>query len=130
MSLTPTQFRQIIDLCTPRMQTISERQALFDRAFFNAPFRTQINWEGPAATFVQHLLSVLLKHRYNGEHPLRALLLELKADCSPDLHPQIEALLPLIDALLPDAMLPSQLPQTLFLSYSRADDEPLRSDPQ
>ncbi len=122
--LTPAQFRQIVDLCAPHMQTVSARNSCLDRVFSNAPFRNQINWEGAAADFVPHLLRTLLNiHRYNGEHPLRTLLVWLKTQYGTDVQVQIDVLLPSIDALPEGATLPD-LPLTLFISYARADDEP------
>ncbi len=122
--LTPVQFRQIVDLCAPHMQTVSARNSCLDRVFSNAPFRNQINWEGATADFVPHLLRTLLNiHRYNGEHPLRTLLVWLKTQYGTDVQVQIDVLLPSIDALPEGATLPD-LPLTLFISYARADDEP------
>jgi hypothetical protein len=125
MSLTPAQYRQIIDLCAPHMQTTSTRQSCFDNAFTrNAAFRNDVNWEGATNTFLTHFVNLLLKvHRHNDVHPLRTLLETLKAEYGEDAQRQIDALLPLIDALPPDARLP-ELPFTIFLSYARADDEP------
>jgi tetratricopeptide (TPR) repeat protein len=121
--LTPAQFRQIVDLCAPHMQTSAERRAILSETFAQAPFQNDINWEGATSAYVPHLLRVLLKvHRYDGEHPLRTLLTHLKTRYSPDLHPHIDSLLPGVDALPPDAQFPD-LPHTVFLSYARADDE-------
>jgi tetratricopeptide (TPR) repeat protein len=123
MSLTPAQYRQIIDLCAPHMQTSFTRQSRFDTAFTqHAAFRNDINWEGATNTFLTHFVNLLLKvHRHNGAHPLRTLLETLKAEYGEDAQRQIDALLPLIDALPPDACLP-ELPFTIFLSYARDDD--------
>lgn len=122
--LTPVQFRQIVDLCAPHMQTVSARNSCFNLAFSNAPFRNQINWEGAPADFVPHLLRTLLNiHRYNGEHPLRTLLVSLKTQYGTDVQAQIDVLLPSIDALPEGVTLPD-LPLTLFISYARDDDEP------
>jgi len=123
VSLTPAQYRQIIDLCAPHMQTTSTRQSCFDNAFTrNAAFRNDVNWEGATNTFLTHFVNLLLEvHRHNGAHPLRTLLETLKAEYGEDAQRQIDALLPLIDALPPDARLP-ELPFTIFLSYARADD--------
>jgi hypothetical protein len=121
--LTPAQFRQIVDLCAPHMQTSSARMSAFSLAFADAPFRNSINWEGATNEFVPHLLRVLLTvHRYRDEHPLRALLTWLKTQYSADIQAQIDSLLPGVDALPPDAQFPV-LPHTVFLSYARADDE-------
>ena len=124
MTLTAAQFRQIVDLCAPHMQTTAARQTCFYGAFSNAPFHNQINWEGTTTDYVAHLLRTLLTlHRYNGEHPLRTLLVSLKSEYGEDIQAQIDALLPHIDALPEGSTLPA-LPLTLFLSYARADDEP------
>ncbi|MCS6871313.1 MAG: TIR domain-containing protein [Anaerolineae bacterium] len=123
--LTPAQFRQIVDLCAPHMQTTPERQTIFDETFLpTASFRNDINWEGATNTFVTHLLRVLHEkvHRHNGEHPWRTLLVRLKARYGSDLHAYIDSFLPLIDSLQPNEPLPG-LTLTLFLSYARADDE-------
>jgi hypothetical protein len=105
------------------MQTNAARQTRFNHAFSNAPFQNQINWEGTTADYVAHLLGVLLRlHRYNDEHPLRTLLVSLKAVYGEAIQAQIDALLPHIDALPEGSSLPAL--QTLFLSYARADDEP------
>ncbi len=124
MPLTAAQFRQIVDLCAPHMQTVAARNSCFSLAFSNAPFRNQINWEGATTDYLTHLLRTLLNiHRYNGEHPLRTLLVSLKTQYGTDVQAQIDALLPQIDALPEGVTLPD-LPLTLFLSYARADDEP------
>ncbi|MFN7208926.1 MAG: NB-ARC domain-containing protein, partial [Aggregatilineales bacterium] len=121
--LTSAQFHQIVNLCAPHMQTVAARDSCFSLAFGNAPFRNQINWEGATADFVPHLLRTLLNvHRYNGEHPLRTLLVWLKTQCGTDAQAQIDALLPSIDALPEGTTLPD--PLTLFISYARDDDEP------
>ncbi|MBO9309776.1 MAG: hypothetical protein J7551_08335, partial [Chloroflexi bacterium] len=113
MSLTPAQYRQIIDLCAPHMQTSSARMSRFDSAFTpSAAFRNDVIWEGATNVFLTHFVNLLLKvHRYNGVHPLRTLLETLKAEYGEDAQRQIDALLPLIDALPPDARLP-ELPFT------------------
>lgn len=61
---------------------------------------TRSTGKAPPADFVPHLLRTLLNiHRYNGEHPLRTLLVSLKTQYGTDVQAQIDVLLPSIDAL-------------------------------
>ncbi|PJF34904.1 MAG: hypothetical protein CUN49_13270, partial [Candidatus Thermofonsia Clade 1 bacterium] len=106
------------------MMTSNERRALLYQTFVDAPFLSQIDWEGATRTFVIHLLELLLKiHRYQGEHPLRTLLTQLKAYYGTDKQAEIDALLPIIDALPQGTTLPNHEIK-VFLSYARDDDEP------
>ncbi|MBO9310572.1 MAG: toll/interleukin-1 receptor domain-containing protein, partial [Chloroflexi bacterium] len=120
MSLSADLIRRIIDLCTPYMETKDARRNRFTLAFgTNPPFQKRIEWDGDTQDFLTHLIRVLDQvHRYNGVHPLRTLLESLRRDCGEERRREIDALLPLIDAL------PSPGAPNLFLSYARADDEP------
>jgi tetratricopeptide (TPR) repeat protein len=121
MSLSAELIRRIIAVCEPYMETEDARRNRFTLAFgtSDVPFRKQINWIGNTQDFLLHFIRVLDQvHRYNRVHPLRTLLESLRPDCGEDRQREIDALLPLIDAL------PSLGAPTIFLSYARADDEP------
>ena len=120
MSLSADLIQRIIAVCEPYMETEDARRNRFTLAFGtdDVPFRKQINWIGNTQDFLLHFIRVLDQvHRYNRVHPLRTLLESLRHDCGEDRQREIDALLPLIDAL------PSLGAPTIFLSYARADDE-------
>ncbi len=119
MSLSADLIRRIIAVCEPYMETEDARRNRFTLAFgTDAPFRKLINWGGNTQDFLLHLIRLLDQvHRHNGVHRFRTLLESLRRDCGEERQREIDALLPLIDAL------PNPGAPTLFLSYARADDE-------
>jgi hypothetical protein len=124
MSLSADLIQRIIAVCAPYMETEDARRNRFTLAFgtsisdSDVPFRKHIEWKGNTQDFLLHLIRVLDQfQRHNGVHPLQTLLESLRRDCGEDRQREIDALLPLIDAL------PSLGAPTIFLSYARADDE-------
>jgi tetratricopeptide (TPR) repeat protein len=129
MTFTSDQFRRILDLCAPLMQTVSERRGQVSLAFGHPPFLNRITWEGDTRTFLANLIGLLLElHRYEDKHPLQGLLESVREQVGADKQAQIDALLPLVAALPPDAQMPARA-ISVFLSYARADDDPNYDDP-
>lgn len=111
--------QEVSDLLLPFMGQEGERRAALLYAFGgNSPLLTQIDYSGPADTFVSSLITTLENFGEStpGKPALWALLEALRSKVGSDRKQRIDALRPLFK--LP----PERLPDRCFVSYSRKDE--------
>lgn len=111
--------QEVSDLLLPFMGQEGERRAVLLYAFGgDSPLLNQINYSGPADTFVTTLINTLENFGESapGKPALWALLEALRSKVGGDRKQRIDALRPLFK--LP----PERLPDRCFVSYSRKDE--------